>query len=62
MKQPLVSSLFKYWGLHCVSRNGEACQTDRGPRAAQRYEDGFPRNLGGPVFDQSYVALRHGAI
>jgi hypothetical protein len=62
MKQPLVSSFFKCWGQHCASRNGEARQTDRGPRAGQRYEDGFPRNLGGPVFDQPYVALRHGAI
>ena len=48
MIQPLVSSLFKNWGLHWVSRNGEASQADRGLRAGQRYEDGFPRNLGGP--------------
>lgn len=63
MNQPLVSSFFKCWGQHCARRNGEARQTDRGPR-----EQGKGMRMDSPgtwevlCFDQPYVALRHGAI
>ena len=36
MIQPLVSSLFKNWGLHWVSRNGEAMRYFGVPRNGTR--------------------------
>jgi hypothetical protein len=41
---------------------GEADLARPGSETGAKVQEGFPRNLGGPAFDQLIAALRHGAI